>query len=867
MPKKKGESAFEVAPGVTLSRTLIPALPPNYISRKSLFPLFDNGPGSTTVVIGPAGYGKTSLVAEWVLSRQEKVIWLTLTERDSLADMSALFIQATRNVIPGFGNWFDSEPTMRPVEIVRRWGNDLLATGENYIFVIDNLRENTSRDVDIAVKLVEQFPQNVQFISVRRDSIENVYATFSSRGVLKVIGKSDLVFSEEEISTLASGHGINLDELGIRESLKAAMGWPSAVSMLMYQIGMNKRPVDFEKIAASQNDPLRSLAISVIEGLDTSVRSILTALAALQEFNHEQAEVILQEEYSYDQINRLALDGNFFSQTGSPEQTFEFSKLMREVLIADLRLDPTKKKRIHAALLAYHEERNEPFFALEHAYLSENFEKVGSLFPDAARVLQATGRGNELIRWSVFAGDNSPLGLLKRATVDLAGRLANQDFHSVVSLADRMVFEAQGTELEGFINQITSASRAYLNFSLGNFTEMDENISKALEPVNDPLMLGIEEQIALLRLAAMRHFIVDETEKLEEVLKRARSLAASSKISQSHLMLSSINAMHLFQIGDYRRAYEAASISYSQFNSRNYVGVFGPLDSLFVIAYCLLEFARPLEAHAKFAQIRDLAEQWKQWSWHFRADGFLARDLALKGFIPEALENIKEAHQRAEQIDFSHQLDGIIDLSEIFIRYQVKDFDRLRTLLDRAPKTRLTRQIKLHYDEKVGDQKVHEELKRLPSFTPREKIWKHLVEAGLVIDQENLALKEIKKALEIGALVGAKETFLRQANEMGTLLIKAANDKPTVYLEDLASAVAERIKSNAVTTSEFSSALTKREIEVLRHLSTDRPISAIAATLHISINTMKTHLKNLYRKMSVENRTQAVDKAKANFIL
>jgi len=813
MPKKKGESAFEVAPGVTLSRTLIPALPPNYISRKSLFPLFDNGPGSTTVVIGPAGYGKTSLVAEWVLSRQEKVIWLTLTERDSLADMSALFIQATRNVIPGFGNWFDSEPTMRPVEIVRRWGNDLLATGENYIFVIDNLRENTSRDVDIAVKLVEQFPQNVQFISVRRDSIENVYATFSSRGVLKVIGK------------------------------------------------------DFEKIAASQNDPLRSLAISVIEGLDTSVRSILTALAALQEFNHEQAEVILQEEYSYDQINRLALDGNFFSQTGSPEQTFEFSKLMREVLIADLRLDPTKKKRIHAALLAYHEERNEPFFALEHAYLSENFEKVGSLFPDAARVLQATGRGNELIRWSVFAGDNSPLGLLKRATVDLAGRLANQDFHSVVSLADRMVFEAEGTELEGFISQITSASRAYLNFSLGNFTEMDDNISRALQPVNDPLMLGIEEQIALLRLAAMRHFIVDETEKLEEVLKRARSLAASSKISQSHLMLSSINAMHLFQIGDYRRAYEAAAISYSQFNSRNYVGVFGPLDSLFVIAYCLLEFARPLEAHAKFAQIRDLAEQWKQWSWHFRADGFLARDLALKGFIPEALENIKEAHQRAEQIDFSHQLDGIIDLSEIFIRYQVKDFDRLRTLLDRAPKTRLTRQIKLHYDEKVGDQKVHEELKRLPSFTPREKIWKHLVEASLVIDQENLALKEIKKALEIGALVGAKETFLRQANEMGTLLIKAANDKPTVYLEDLASAVAERIKSNSVATSEFSSALTKREIEVLRHLSTDRPISAIAATLHISINTMKTHLKNLYRKMGVENRTQAVDKAKANFIL
>jgi DNA-binding CsgD family transcriptional regulator len=86
-------------------------------------------------------------------------------------------------------------------------------------------------------------------------------------------------------------------------------------------------------------------------------------------------------------------------------------------------------------------------------------------------------------------------------------------------------------------------------------------------------------------------------------------------------------------------------------------------------------------------------------------------------------------------------------------------------------------------------------------------------------------------------------------------------------MEDLASAVAERIKRNSNGTSEVRSSLTKREIEVLRHLSTERPISAIAATLHISINTMKTHLKNLYRKMDVENRTQAVDKAKANFIL
>ena len=142
MAKSKGEQppAFEVTSGVTLSRTLVPTLPPNFLSRKNLFSLLEHPAPSTTVLIAPAGYGKTSLVAEWALAHRDRVIWLTITESDTLQDMSALFIQATRNIIPGFAPWFEKEPGVRPVEIVRRWGNELLATGKDYIFVIDNLR-------------------------------------------------------------------------------------------------------------------------------------------------------------------------------------------------------------------------------------------------------------------------------------------------------------------------------------------------------------------------------------------------------------------------------------------------------------------------------------------------------------------------------------------------------------------------------------------------------------------------------------------------------------------------------------------------------------------------------------------------------
>jgi ATP/maltotriose-dependent transcriptional regulator MalT len=61
--------------------------------------------------------------------------------------------------------------------------------------------------------------------------------------------------------------------------------------------------------------------------------------------------------------------------------------------------------------------------------------------------------------------------------------------------------------------------------------------------------------------------------------------------------------------------------------------------------------------------------------------------------------------------------------------------------------------------------------------------------------------------------------------------------------------------------------LTSRERQVLKHLSTGRPIGLIGKELHISQNTMKTHLRNIYRKLQVDGRKSAVEKATENFLI
>jgi DNA-binding NarL/FixJ family response regulator len=291
------------------------------------------------------------------------------------------------------------------------------------------------------------------------------------------------------------------------------------------------------------------------------------------------------------------------------------------------------------------------------------------------------------------------------------------------------------------------------------------------------------------------------------------------------------------------------------------------MESIFIMARCLLEFSRDEEAIAYFKQLSELSEQWKQWHWYFIAEGYLARNLAVKAAPQDAFEAIRKSREKLALLDFQGELSVIIDLSELFVRYDLKDFSSKEEIYNQVINHNLVKHMRLFVGGRVGQKLSAAEIATLPSVTPREKIRKHLAEVASVLDKESQALKIMRSALEIGARVGAKETFLRQPPEIGALIMKIAGQNPSVYLEELSASVAERIKRDNIQASPFATPLTKREIEVLRHLSTDRPISSIAATLHISINTMKTHLKNLYRKMGAENRIAAVEKAKANFLL
>ena len=118
----------------------------------------------------------------------------------------------------------------------------------------------------------------------------------------------------------------------------------------------------------------------------------------------------------------------------------------------------------------------------------------------------------------------------------------------------------------------------------------------------------------------------------------------------------------------------------------------------------------------------------------------------------------------------------------------------------------------------------------------------------------------VKKALKIGEITGSREFFIRQNSYHINLIIEIAKEQPSIYLEELARDCINRLKERSESSKAISEGLTSREIDVLKHLATGKSIDAIGKSLHISKNTMKTHLKNIYRKLEVAGRAEAVDK-------
>jgi ATP/maltotriose-dependent transcriptional regulator MalT len=534
---------------------------------------------------------------------------------------------------------------------------------------------------------------------------------------------------------------------------------------------------------------------------------------------------------------------------------------VHEVLSQQEYGDSKETKKIHEKLASHFWDKGDYGKALEHIYKSGDKEKFQVYLDTSIRHMAVIGRGDQLLKWAEYSGDSSPHGEMMKRTIKVVGHLVNLEFARAEALATELeIISEQSKELE-FLTQLTSMAFAHIYFARGEFTRSLAMIDRAL--LTDSPYESIEntDRIALLRLKAGIHYLYDQPEEINDCLKRAKSLLNSGNVINAPYYITCITSMSLWCEGRFFEAAEHATIAINQALIAGYASISAPLDAYLVLARCQLELSQLDKAVETSTVLFEKSTESNIWPWALMAEGTRARINITKGQIPQMMEIVKQQRERLATLKSHHELSWLIDITEVFLRFVLDDWDRAEELLRRMPKIEMVRQIDLNAKFQSDPKKIPALVDAFPENTPREKVNKFLYQATINVESENIALGYLNKALEVGAEVGYHEYFVRQ-HRLYPIMVKAAAAQPTVFRESVVHEMTERIQAMNSDTGALEEKLTSRELEILKHLTTGIPLSAIAKQLHISQNTMKTHLRNVYRKLGVDGRHTAVEKAK-----
>ena len=867
MPNRDKKPSPSVIDGVMLSRTLAPSLPNNLITRKHLFNLLSEKRPGATLVIAPAGYGKTTLVAEWAKQCTSKVIWTQMNSKDSLIQLSQHMIQSVRNAVPGFAPWANSLSDFDIGDIVRKTANEIYEQKENFIWVLDSAEELDAQSSDIRRVFVESVPENVHMVLISRKAPDASYCRFAKLGNLNLVTPDDLLFSSQESAAIAKLADLDITNLHVKATLDTAKGWPAALQLLVRKLQKGVTELSIQDEIANKADPLSYLAEEIIKSLNAEELKILTRLSIVEEFDAEIADMLIGTRAAPEFFARMCTGGLLISSISNAGRTYQLNSIIRESLQNRFPESRSAQSLMHKKLADLFLERKKFGVALFHASKSEDHELLQWILKNNIRTMAATGKGDFLLQWSKIIGDKFPSGYPRRLSLQIAAHVVNLEFERAQALILELLAMIKDSEIKVFLEKSASVSSATINLFNGNLSKLNIEAEIVLSPVENVRDVENIDKLHVLRLLSNQALALENYEECIQIYAQAQHYLSLDYAPLPMYYLNAISAAASFAEGNYFEAFEIAYTGIETAEINDYKGISGSADLHFIRARCLLEFSKIDEAVDAFNLVRTIALASKQKVWYILADGYLLRQYVLEGRVEEAFEGIKEQRELIQSVSSINQLGSLVDANEAFLRYAVKDYNRVLALLDRMPEGNFVSRYKPRIMELQGKKIPDALFETLPTKTPRDLLYKYLNDVVAAIDRETEALGHLQKCLDLAALYGARETLLRQKPAVLNLIIKASGARPTVYLEELARAAADRLKKQDQNNSGMSEALTKREIEILKNLSTGKPISAIGSSLHVSQNTMKTHLRNIYRKLEADGRHSAVEKAKSLFLI
>src|SRR5689334_14688860 len=888
----------------------IPRWRRSLVARPRLSERLSRGAESAlTLVSAPAGFGKTTLLAEWLAvaaAGERSVAWLSLDQRDNdPASFWTYLVAALNTGVPGEGTGALLQPPQPPGEAgLVALLNDLDAISNDVVLVLDDYHVIDARDVqDGMAFLLEHLPPQIHLVIASRTDPPLPLARLRGRGELAEIRAADLRFTPGEAAAyLNEVMGLTLTAADVAALEGRTEGWIAALQLAALSMqGREDVTAFIDGFAGDDRYIVDFLAEEVLQRQPEQVQHFLLQTSILDRLSGPLCDAVTGQDGGKAKLTALERGNLFLVPLDDRRHWYRYHQLFADVLHARLRDEqPDDVPDLHRRASGWHEQNGEPSEAIRHALAAGDFGRAADLIELAIPAMRRNRQEAAVLGWLELLPDEA-VRVRPVLSVGFAGTLlAAGEYEGVEARlrdAERWLGGAPGT---GEGSQAPAAEmvvvddaefrrlpaeielyRAAQALVRGDGAGTVRHARRALElsPADDHL--GRASAAALMGLASWASGDLEAGysgyAECMAGLRRAGHIADTFGCA---IALADIRRTQ-GRLGEAMRTYEQALQRASQpggpalrGTADMHVGMselHRERDDLPAATQQLLR-SQELGEHTGLPQNR---YRWRVAMARIReAEGDLGGALDLLNeaerlYVGDFFPNVRpvpalKARLRVAQGELGEALGwarerGLSVADDLSYLREFEHITLARVLLARYTAERAERPV----------QEATRLLERLLRAAEEGRRTGSVIEI-LVLqalthqarDDIPAALASLRRALTLAEPESYVRIFADEGPPMASLLRAAAKLRiAPSYVRRLLAAV-NKTGDSTPASQGLIEPLSERELDVLRLLGTDLGGPDIARELIVSLNTVRTHTKSISAKLGVNNRRAAVRRAR-----
>jgi LuxR family maltose regulon positive regulatory protein len=873
-----------------------------------------------TLVSAPAGFGKTTLVTEWLdnlslyLEKdsqiKNRVAWLSLDEGDNDPVRFLTYFIAALNQVEGkdasLGKGALSilqSPQPPPSDVIlTSLINEFVEITAKIVFVLDDYHLVENQPIQDSISfLLEHLPSQLHLVIITREDPSLPLARLRVRSQLTELRAADLRFNSSEVAEfLNQVMGLNLSADDITALETRTEGWIAGLQLAAISIqGREDVSNLIKSFAGNHRLVLDYLIEEVLNQQPESIQSFLLQTAVLDRLTGSLCDVLTGQDNGQETLEKLDRANLFIIPLDDERHWYRYHHLFVDLLRQRLRRTLSNQlSLLHHRASEWYEQNGFNDEAIEHALRAEGFEQAVRLIEEQADVIWGRGEHTKLERWldrlpADLICSKPHLCIIHAWTLFTNGQ---QDAAEETLQAAEQALEANTDHLIEKTKILGRAAvvRAFLAFFRGDASGIIRYANYALEylPEQD---LTWRSTVAIVLGDAYR--IKGDLEAAYRA--QSEALETCKIVGDIYLvMLSSMKVAVILRMQG--KLHETIEVCQQQMQLANEYG----LSKTGMVGWILAVWGETL---AEFNVLDEALQRAKKGVELFKSGGTLlqvtwsymclVRILFSNGDLASAEETIQKVENigrespvppwiRAQVASWRMRLWLTQDKLEVASHWMKKrglyaDVESTGIQeIDHVGLIEYTTLARILIAQEQLDEAT-ELLQRLLKVAEMGGRTSRTIEILILqaltkhskgdIDQ---AVSTLEKALTLAEPEGFICAFIDEGLPMARLLYEASTREIAPdYIRQLLAVFPvtkpqkTELQKKRSPVSELVEPLSEREIEVLELIAEGLTNQEIASQLYLAPSTVKVHTRNIYGKLGVHHRTDAVAKARAFGIL